>query len=371
MQRLLYITPVNKNLVGIWKKIKMQVNYFEKKKISVDILDVKRDTNHRILNAILKRIPYVGIHRWSINFEDIKNTDYVYIRYEKSDYQFVKSLKTIKETNPKIKVLVEIPTYPYDNEGQISISNILIILKDRRNRRKMYKYVDRIITFSDDQFIFGIPTIRVSNAVNTQNITPKKIITSSMAINVIAVANFAFWHGYDRFIKGLYNYYNSDNRNKESIILHLVGIGNELEHYKSLVSKYKLEKKVIFYGKMEGRELDEIYDKCDIGLDALGRHRSKVYYNSTLKGKEYGAKGLPIISGVRTELDNHEDFKYYLRVPAEDSPIDMIKVIHFYNEIYNSIESKEEIINNIRNYTESNFDVNVVWEKVVNFLKNK
>jgi hypothetical protein len=52
--------------------------------------------------------------------------------------------------------------------------------------------------------------------------------------------------------------------------------------------------------------LNDIYNISDIAIDSLGRHRSNVMYNSTLKGKEYCAKGLPIVSGVKTEFDYDE-----------------------------------------------------------------
>lgn len=42
----------------------------------------------------------------------------------------------------------------------------------------------------------------------------------------------------------------------------------------------------------------------------MGRHRSGVSFNSSLKGKEYCAKGLIIVSGVKTELDLDGEFLY-------------------------------------------------------------
>ncbi|MFK5655764.1 hypothetical protein ACIA4K_04025 [Lactobacillus delbrueckii subsp. bulgaricus] len=68
--------------------------------------------------------------------------------------------------------------------------------------------------------------------------------------------------------------------------------------------------KVSMVGKKEKEELDYYYNICDIGIDSMGRHRSNVYYNSSLKGKEYLAKGLPIVLGVTTELDYIKDFRF-------------------------------------------------------------
>lgn len=370
MPKLLYITPANQDLVGIWKKIQMQINYFKSQQIEVDMLDVKRHGNNRILTEIIRRIPFTGIHKWKINEDLVTGRDYIYIRYEGCDFQFIRSIKKIKRLNSKIKIIVEIPTYPYDNEVKLSIRSLMVLLKDRWNRRKLHRYVDRILTFSNDEQIFRIPTIELSNAIDIKSIKPKNVTEDTETINLIAVANYAHWHGYDRFIKGMHNYYNNkDEQKKTNIVLHLVGEGKEILEYRSLVNKYNLQKNVVFYGRKEGNELDEIYNHCDIGIDALGRHRSNIFYNSTLKGKEYGAKGLPIISGVKTELDYDEKYKYYTRVPADESPIEMEQVISFYNQIYNTGDSKENIIFNIRKYTEDNFDISVSLKKVVDYLR--
>lgn len=344
------MTPINKNLVGIWKKINMQIDYFENQNISVKIIDTNNNDRWGFLDSILRKFPFTGLHKWHIDEKMINEVEFIYIRYQNSDFQFIKMLKNIKNSNPDIKIIIEIPTYPYDNEVKLSLKNLTILSKDRWNRRKLHKFVDKILTFSNDEMIFNIPTLKLSNAVNTNIITMKKVATATENINVIAVANYVFWHGYDRFLEGMYKYYKSNNPSVK-INLYLVGEGDELKRYKTLVDQYNLNDYVEFCGRKEGIELDEIYDKCEIGLDAMGRHRSKVYYNSSLKGKEYGAKGLPIISGVETELDADPTYKYYMRVTADDSPIDMIEVLEFYNQVYDSGESKEKISLNINNYT--------------------
>lgn len=186
---------------------------------------------------------------------------------------------------------------------------------------------------------------------------------------MISVADYNFWHGYDRLIKGMKNYYTSGNITKK-VYYHIVGDGPSLHEYIKLVEKCKLNEYVMFEGKKYGSELDDIYDKCNLAIDALGRHRSKVYYNSSLKGKEYGAKGLPIVSGVKTDLDLLKDYKYYFRVPADDSDIIIEDIISFYNEVYeNSCE--EEIINNIRMYNKNMFDFSNAFKPVLLEISNE
>ena len=78
--------------------------------------------------------------------------------------------------------------------------------------------------------------------------------------------------------------------------VHIVGEGSPIEEYKRIVEKYEIAEHVIFYGLKTGRELDSIYDQCSIGVENLGFHRTGVYRASTLKAREYAAKGLPFIT---------------------------------------------------------------------------
>ena len=122
--------------------------------------------------------------------------------------------------------------------------------------------------------------------------------------------------------------------------------------------------RIIFHGPKSGRELDQIFDETDIAVDALGRHRSGVYYNSSLKGKEYVARGIPVISAVKTELDYMPEFKYYLTLPADDTDISMDDIIAFYEKIYFH-NNPNEITLSIRQQTEKKFDYKFGFEDII------
>ena len=365
-------SDLNQKESGVSKKIKMQLLNFQNHGIDMLAPDFSGKKYSKYINTIFAlntHGPSLFSYRLKkfFNETNLSEIDVIYIRKTSLDSLSVKVLKTIKKVNPEIKILMEIPTYPYDQEYDGFVKKLLL-KKDKKYRGNLYSIIDRIITFSDDDFIFNIPTIRLSNSVDINKVKPKKVSNAINCINIIAVAVFANWHGYDRFLYGLSSYYK--NGGDKKIILHLVGNGSELERYKDIVKDTQLEEHVVFYGKKSGDELDKIYDLCDIGLDSMGRHRSGINFNSSLKGKEYGAKGLPIISGVETELDSINDYKYYMRVPANDDKVDINEVLTFYTNIYNGEETKQEIINNIRNFTQKHFDVGISFKSVVDYIKD-
>ena len=106
------------------------------------------------------------------------------------------------------------------------------------------------------------------------------------------MANLSFWHGYDRMIKGLYNYY--QNNNNFPVFLKFIGDGPEKQKLMFLVEKLKLQQYVSFKGKVDGKELDVHFDGMHIGIDVLGMFRRGFNESSSLKAREYCARGIPL-----------------------------------------------------------------------------
>ena len=110
-----------------------------------------------------------------------------------------------------------------------------------------------------------------------------------------------------------------------------------------MIADNHLESYVILYGKKHGEELDTLFNKCDFGIGSLGRHRVGIHKIKTLKNREYAARGIPFIySETDSDFDNKP---YVMKAPADESPIDIQKVVEFYRnfnlsaiEIRNSIQ---------------------------------
>jgi hypothetical protein len=361
--------PINQENNGIAKKIRKQVDTFKRNNLLIDFWNPYSGKKHEI-RRIARRLPFYFLNKWNFDFNRAAEYDFIYIRKAWfMDGDLIRFLDKFKKVSSHTKILMEVPTFPYDNEGK-HLNMLPLIIKDKIWRKKLYQYVDRIVTYSNHESIFGIQTICVSNAIDVNGIKQRTLNQDNHKkneINLIACSSLYYWHGYDRVIEGLNNYY-SKRENKDPIVyFHIVGDGEEADRYKDLIEKYNLSQYIFMYGKLMGEALDDVYDKSDIGLDSMGRHRSGVYYNSSLKGKEYCAKGLPIVSGVCTDLDNEKSFPYYLRVPAVDDEIDIYKLIQFYNDIYSGKDPKE-INNIIRDYAKQHFDFQIAMKSIIDYI---
>ena len=151
-----------------------------------------------------KRVSLSDITRY-IRHEGV---EFLYIRHDhNASPVLIHWLRKVKKLG--VRIALEIPTYPYDAEfAQSPAVRKLKLRIDRMFRCRMARYIDRIVTFSDDTEIFGRPTIRISNGIDFRSIPLKtQRHGSPHEIRLLAVANIHFWHGLDRVIEGLKVYY--------------------------------------------------------------------------------------------------------------------------------------------------------------------
>ena len=295
------------------------------------------------------------------NYIKDKHFDLCYIRYDLSTRGFLNTVKALR--NCCDRIVIEVATYPYEKEyAHTKFSGIRLLL-DRKYGKKLKKYVDYVASFYDmgESGFFGIPVIYVPNGFDFSN---RKVITDPIVpkdIDIIAVSSMREWHGYERFIEGMYQYYSTGgNRN---IVLHLVGNGPECAKYKALTEKYALQNRVLFYGSMHGEPLIQLLESCTLGIDSLARHRTGITVLSSLKSREYGATGIPLINSCKIDI-LEDDYPYCLYTTADESPIPMEDVISFYDRVYAG-NNRAEVAAQIRNYIEERSDMNAVMKMIM------
>lgn len=347
---------------GVYKKINSQIKALERLGIEMELSYSVKKTKHyfrKIDNLTIDEFPHSFLGRMKKKFfyynklQDYilnKEFEFIYVRYNHfADRYFINFLKNLKSEG--IKIFLEIPTYPYDEE--IKDMKIKNILKEKKYRYKLKEYVDRIITFSEDDEIFGVKTIKINNGVDIENIkvVNKNKEQNNYEINFIGVAMISLWHGFDRMILSMAEYYK--NNPKEIVRFHIVGDGDKkvVTELKDLVKKNNLEEHVMFYGYKSGKDLDEIYNKVDIAVGSLGFSRIGLKGGSPLKIREYIAKGVPIILGYEDiSLKNTLDFIY--QVPNDESVFDLYKILDWYKNL-------DKDSTKIRRYAEDN----LTWDK--------
>ena len=297
--------------------------------------NVDTDRNIKIYNSIFKSIKKILA---------ICDVDTIYIRRIAAIPSYLYALKYAKKNG--IKVLVELPTYPYKKERRESKRKIfysVVELLDITIGRLAEKYIDLCPVMGEKtEKVGNVPAINIDNGVDTRlyPITSKKI---GKEITFISVASFCYWHGLDRMIEGMHIYYqNIQNNGTLNTPIYLKVVGNSrdgtIDKLMELVKQYKLEKFIYFYGFKSGVELDELFDKSDISIASLGLHRKGLHTSSTLKVREYCARGIPVVyAGDDPCLDKHPEL--FFKLPEDENPVDINSLIMYANE---KIRGKEE-----------------------------
>lgn len=356
----IYLSQDLSHAGGIEKKIFKQIELFENNSI---LIDKHINKKRSFIDLVRNTIPFFSVQYFKTSIINWKKYDFAYIRkgaiFDKS---VIKVMAKAKRENPSIRIIVEIPTYPYLNEFK-GLLKLDIKLKELRWTHYLSKYVDRFITYSDDQMIFNVPCINISNAYDFDE--KNQLLDNGGEVHLLGVAALCFYHGYDRVIEGMRKYYSAPQETK--VYFTLVGDGPVLSEYKEMVKQYNLEEYINFTGRVKFSKLNEFYRQADIGIDSLGRHRSGVTYNSSLKGKEYLAKGIPAVSGVKTDLDNLK-LPFYFRVPADESPVNITEIVCWYKKL-RSEHSKAYWAEKIFEYGKENFSFENTFMPVIDYLK--
>ena len=299
--------------------------------------DVIKNYGKGIFAGLCQRFDYSCIY----DYCKLNGIQFVYARcFQNANPFLIRLFKRLKLLG--IKSVTEIPTYPYDQEfvGFPYFSGRFWLKFDKKFRDALYRQMDAIVTFSDAKTIFGQRTIRISNGVDFDSIPLHDYhVPSDGSIHLIGVAEVHYWHGFDRMIAGIGEYY-KNTKVPRQLFFHIVGgvAPNEMHGsmhapgFAELIKKYGIQDHVVFHGQLFGEELDRIFNRSCFAIGSLARHRSGITVIKTLKNREYATRGIPFIySEQDRDFDNQP---YVLKVPADESPVDVQHILDFMDSHY-------------------------------------
>ena len=354
---------------GIARKVKNQVACFNQEGLDCEFIHCKLPSSR--LRRGLGSLPGFsdGIEWPSVEY--IRGADYLYIRRPMfASREFVSMLGGFRAENPDAKVVIELPTYPYDQELEANPELFFAYRKEKKYRKFWKKYVNRIADLSRHNEIFGIPTIPIVNGVDLSSIAARKpSYTSSGDINIAFVASFETWHACDRLIQGLANYYAGGGSRK--IKLYLAGDGSQVPCLKGLTKSLGLDDRITFCGALDLSQLDDLFNRCTLAVGCLGLHRlNRQLLGSSLKVKEYLARGIPFIYSGEEDVLIDKQVNFCLQLDSSEGPVDFNKVVAFHDDLYSSC-SEQELIAEIRHFAEKTVSIRIGMKNVVDYFKNE
>ncbi len=376
MPKFLFYTKLNfgnEGHSGISKKIIAQAEALRRLGFPTDLLYFS-DNEVVVEDGLGKRVfsfsnKYQRIffqYKNFIQLLDFQSYTHIYIRHFFLHPLAIFLLFWIKKANPSLKIIMEIASYPYHEQARKDDwKDRLRYAMDKWHCQFLKRYVNVILTFSPFEKIYDIPTLRTSNGVAIDGLFPKKniLFDPKNGFHILGLANVQHWHGFDRIIEGLREYY-QDSTNSTPVFFHIVGKGDELAKLQSLVNEPILQKHIIFHGAKYAAELQDFFEKCQVAVSSLGMHRIGVANGETsnLKVREYCARGIPFINGY-TDRDLPTDFPFVFQVLANEQSVDIQKVINFYENLLNT---HSDFPNALHNFAKQH----LTWEAKLEVVKD-
>ncbi|AMJ97578.1 hypothetical protein AVL55_05025 [Alteromonas macleodii] len=353
--KVLLICRINehsKKFAGVFKKIKGQLEGFEQAGCDVGCVYMSYGTQTtsvyhagELVNSglcwtdISSQQEPVIFWQHAVEAVEYWRPDVVWVRYE----PMLKSptlVEFFRAIRARAVTCVEFPTYPYEAElPGVDLKPV------RTNRKAMLEQVDHVFSTCYDDTILNKPNYPFDNQLSQAIIDElagrraSSIRHPDSVINLLVVANLSSWHGIDRVIEGLAAYYTEPRQT--TVMLHVVGDGDCLQSLQRLCSERDMEEAVKFYGFLTGSELDKLFIKADIAIGSLGMHRIDLFRSSTLKVREYLASGLPVIYSCADSVLMENP--YTLRIPEDDSALDISQVVAFFQRIQSAESVKPAI----------------------------
>lgn len=310
----------------------------------------------------LKRWWFVNTTLYKVIWQRIakENYSFYWIRAPFLTAAFIRLLNRLKSKDHNARIALEYGSYPYFKE--CTGTKKILCACDVLNSPRLHSTVDKIITYCEQDVIYNIPTIKLANgiAVNPVPFTPSSS-SSLETLRFISVSGLYYWHGIDRFIRGLKNY--QDQNPTYSIEFYIVGQGVEYGRLTELVNSLGLQNHVYFMGLKTGKDLDILFQKADVGVGTLGMHRKSLSADSSLKNREYTARGLPFILAT-PDKDFPPSLSFVQYIPGDESEVDLQQVIAFYERL----QTRPDYAASIRSYAEKNLDWSIKIKQVLEEL---
>lgn len=376
---------------GVQKKINHQVKALHKLKVNIDAYIIVKD-GHNVklknndistisvqyvpinvktaIKSLIRKIPLIGkfyiekkcyekMHDVVNQHEDV---DIIYLRNMRGSPYLLRFAK-----NYCSKIIIEHQSKELDEFKSAGL--VLRYLLEFFYKPLVHKYIRGCVCVTEEIEAYQKKRFK-GKSLNTKVITNSFEVASVKAriapdydnhsVRLLFIGNISYWHGLDRTINGLINY-----RGDKNVELYIIGAGEYKQSLKDLVRKLDLKESVLFIEPKMSDELDLFFDHCHVAVGSLGIHRINMLIASTLKVREYLSRGMPFILSYKdTDLNDPEIKPFTLKVPSDDSPIDIEEVIKFVEKVYNL----EDHPNKIRNYALRTIDSAIKAEELKKYI---
>lgn len=361
--RIVYLARIDRGILpGIYNKVKQTTEAFNE--MGFDARLVTGEGVGSVIN--------VWKPMWAIFFEIVRcRADILIVRID--IFMPLWALGLLWRRIGGCKIIAEVPTPVGNWVNEIKINEGST--KIRRIVKQLLVYLSfpwalypahKIIQYAPESryFSYGLrkKTLLVANGIDVKNF-PKRVNLPQPPEEkfvMIGVASFARWHGFDRVIRGIAEFLRKYPEGKVAPLFIIVGDGPIRSAWEKLCVDLQITSYVHFTGFKTGSDLDALFEKAHIAISSLGLYDVQLQMASTLKSREYTARGIPFVkTGGDIDFDPLPAFVY--EVENNSSAVDVEKLIYWYE----GLRYDQSISGLIRTYAKENLSFSVKAGKLV------
>ncbi|MFT7155115.1 MAG: hypothetical protein ACI8Q1_000115 [Parvicella sp.] len=166
-------------------------------------------------------------------------------------------------------------------------------------KNRTISYLDGLVAVTEELAkkyrAYDKPVVVVSNGYDYSLLESKDNSKISLGKNIIFVCSNLPWHGLDKVLMLARHFTKYD--------FHLVGPNLQLAE-----SNFK-HGNLIYHGFLSKTELNDIYERMDIGIGSLSLYLYELTEACPLKTREYLAHGLPVVLGYKdSDISDSDEF---------------------------------------------------------------
>jgi hypothetical protein len=203
----------------------------------------------------------------------------------------------------------------------------------------------------------------IGDAVNTESFQPMTIDFNTQHIQMVflkGASMAADYNGLDRLIISLSRQKNNQFR------YYLTIIGNDTDWEKKTIQKYNVEEFVKLKPAMNKQALDMELGNYHLGVGPLAVHRKGIVSTTSIKVREYFARGLPFFFAHHDSgISDHKALQpYFLQLEATDEPIDL----QLLDAFVLSIKTIDDLSNEMHRLAKQYLDYSVQVKQIFDFI---
>ena len=244
----------------------------------------------------------------------------VYMRYMMTFSKAPAAFQAVKESGAKL--VMEHPTYPFENGKKTNLLREPVF----RYADYVFRQVEPLIGERNDGALNGRPAMNITNGVDADSLPLHRSRGEAGPPAILALASMTRGQGYDRLLRAMAPV-------QEDYVIYFAGGSSDgsLEEWQRLAQELNMGEKAQFLSPVQGAALDELTDRCDIGMGGLGIHRLGQTVSRPLKQREYMARGLPFFYAVN-DPDMPEDERMCRHLPDDETIPDGAEILRFAKE---------------------------------------